>query len=101
MVDDSLDDRDDHVADDLHRFIEGHLVREPVQRIVLHDDHAVRLATELLEPLSSGFGPALDLERQDCDADRHGPVRARGPSDDGCGSGARGAPEARDDEDDV
>src|SRR5437667_3468978 len=101
MVDDALDDRDDHVADDLHRFIEGHLVPEPVQRIVLHDDHAVRFATELLEPLSSGFGPALDFEREDRDADRHGPVRAGCPSDDGCGSGARGAPEARDDEDDV
>src|SRR5437667_4681797 len=101
VVDDPLDDRDDHVANDLHRFVEGHLVGEPIQRIVLHDDHAVRFATELLEPLSSGFGPALDFERQDRDADHHGPVRARGPSDDGCGSGARGAPEARDDEDDV
>src|SRR2546426_1719770 len=63
MVDDALDDRDDHVTDDLHRFVEGHLVREPVQRIVLHDDHAVRFPTELLESLSGSFRPTFDLER--------------------------------------
>src|SRR5438093_858833 len=101
MVDDALDDRDDHVANDLHRFVEGHLVGEPVQRIVLHDNHAVRLATELLETLSGGFRPTLDLERQDRNADRDGPVRARGPSDNGRGPGPRGAAESRDDEDDV
>src|SRR5437870_3155103 len=99
VVDDPLDDRDDHVANDLHRFVEGHLVGEPVQRIVLHDDHAVRLATELLETLSGGFRPTFDLEWQDRNADRHGPVRARGPRDDGRGSGSRSAAKSRDDGD--
>src|SRR5438445_1969214 len=101
VVDDPLDDRDDHVANDLHRFVEGHLVGEPVQRLVLHDAHAVRLATELLETLSGGFRPTFDLEWQDRNADRHGPVRARGPRDDGRGSGSRSAAKSRDDEDDV
>src|SRR5947208_5410394 len=72
MVDDALDDRDDHVADDLHRFVEGHLVGESVQRIVLHDNHAVRFPTELLEPLSGDFRPTFDLERQYRNADRDG-----------------------------
>src|SRR5438094_10085510 len=63
VVDDPLDDRYDHVADDLHRFVEGHLVGESVQRIVLDHDHAVRFPTEFLETLPGGFRPTLDLER--------------------------------------
>src|SRR2546422_85611 len=101
MVDHALDDRDDHVADDLHRFVEGHLVGEPVQRIVLDHNYAVRFATELLEPLSGGFRPTFDLERQDRDSDCDRTIRACGASDDGSGSRPRGSAESRDDEDDV
>src|SRR5438093_8353881 len=101
MVDDALDDRDDHVADDLHRFVERHLVGEPVQRVVLDDDHAVRFATELLETLSGDFRPTFAFDRQDPNSDRAAPVRARGPGDIRRASGPRGAAESRDDEDDV
>src|SRR5437899_1307007 len=101
VLHDALDDRDDHVADDLHRLVEGQLVREPVQGVVLHDDHTVRFSPEILESLPGGLRAALHLEGQDRNPDGHRAVRAGGPRDDRRRARPRAAAEARDDEDDV
>src|SRR5436189_2270899 len=101
VLDDALDDRDDHVRDDLNRRVEGDLVGEAVERVVVEDDDAVRLLAERLEALPGDLGPALGLERQDRDPDGHGAIRARRAGDDRGRPGPGSTSEARDDEHDI
>src|SRR5438552_2584269 len=101
VVYDALHDRDDHERDDLHRLVEGELVREPVERVVVQHDHAVRLGAKRLESGPRDLGAAFHLERENRDSDGHGAIRPGCARDDGCSSGARRAAESSDDEDDV
>src|SRR5256885_113700 len=59
VVHDALHDRDDHEGDDLHRLVEGELIREPVEGVVVQHDDTVRLGPEGIEALARDVRAAL------------------------------------------
>src|SRR5712691_11076478 len=67
VVHDALHDRDDHERDDLHRLVERELIREPVERVVVQHDDAVRLGAECLEALARDLRAAFHIEGEDRD----------------------------------